>query len=257
MSNTGAETSSNAAEKTPKKKGTGKRQRTDPAPPQVPNQEIAFVNLTDSSGPTQDAEKRKLVRAHVMRGYQRQKQAEEESKYGQNQQIRQRDNVSILPNYDQQYAYHDMAPNPGNEVSHPLSETDWTATLNFRPSYGEPEAGHIIGQQVDGEWIPVTEYEKDQTITTTVELLEPEYATAGLNNPYHFGMINSEIEAEFLTLPELVQEDIECPLITQSLTLRISVNNLNAGRLDPFDAMPGLKNARAQALMYHCTFCHP
>jgi len=47
-------------------------------------------------------------------------------------------------------------------------------------------------------------------------------------------------------------ESLEYPPMSQSLTLKLSFDALNSGKLDPFNAMPGLRNAQAQALMYHC-----
>jgi hypothetical protein len=243
------------SEQVPKPKSNSSRQR---AAPPATKKEIAFVNLTDSSGPTQDAEKRKLVRAHVMRGYQREKQAREDEEYEQIRQKRLKDLkvplTSTVPMSDSQPLQQDTVRNYEPSLPYQLAEVDWTATLDYRPSQSRPEQGRIVSQQVEGDWIPVEEPANQQS---EPEMMDMSYTTS--NTIYDFGQfedvsydLDSLDPSLFPEQPEFVPEQIECPLISQSLTLRLSFGALNSGMMDPFNAMPGLKNARAQALMYHC-----
>lgn len=226
------------------------------AAPAVTKTEIAFVNLTDSSGPVQDAEKRKLVRTHVMRGYQRQKQAQEEEEVQRLYHGRLVEPklpiVSIIPQVEPEVeSSTDAAPNL--EPSFP-EEVDWSAFLEYRPYHTEPD--RMFEQQIDGGWVPVTEYNSQHDLFAPMDTI---YNADVMNyragqpsdSALHLNSLSSETPSQYLHQPELIPGEVECPLISQSLTLSLSFNALNSGKLDPFNAMPGLKNARAQALMYH------
>jgi hypothetical protein len=222
-----------------------------------PKPEIAFVNVTDSSGLVQDAETRKLVRAHVMRGYQRQKQAQEEAEHQRYHQqwvgVPKAPEVSILPRPENEVPRDDFTHNLDSTLSEVV---DWTAILDYHPDQSLSGPSQIVGQEVGGEWVPMTRKDSQSSQNALMNMSydpgmpnygfgQPEGSTYHLDSPQNFSM--------YLQQPELVPEEIECPLISQSLTLSLSLNALNSGMLDPFNAMPGLRNARAQALMYHCT----
>jgi hypothetical protein len=183
-------------------------------------QQIAFVNLTDSSGPVQDATKRKLVRAHVMRRYQRRKQSQEENESGR----------------FQSYG-HD------NDLYH---------VFDYLPHLAPPleNVGHLSGRQICGQWVPYTNesVRSNQRVSLEREL-ETTYAEyhhldgtcePPLHSPQH--------HVEFLG------RNLE--VTNSSKISMLSFNALNSGSLDPFNTMPKLKNSRARALMYHCKPTH-
>lgn len=231
-------------EKSVKHKSNSSQHRV---PQSAPKQEIAFVNLTDSSGPIQDAEDRKLVRRHVMRGYQRQKQAKEAQQIETIQQQRHEELketwTTILP------IFHLETRDP--------EETYLSIFSDIQSNQYGVNTGRVVEQEILGEWVPVTD---------TANAEAQEVAETMMDTSSNFEIQNYDLEdsnwdsninllsesPEYSQSLELVPEEVECPLISQSLTLTLSFNALNSGMLDPFNAMPGLENARAQALMYHC-----
>lgn len=238
----------------PKHKPNTSHQR---APAQATKQTIAFVNLTDSSGPTQDAAKRKLVRAHVMKGYQRQKQAQEAEEYDKFQ-LQQYIDTKIPPSTITPLPEpENIAVDVDSTLSLPSDDLDWTATLDIRPLQQRSENAREIGPRREGEWFPDEEFGSDGILhkMPAIELnTERDHYMFNelLDIQQDMNNIYSNDNSDFFEQPAMEPEEIECPLITQSLTLTLSFNALNTGMLDPFNAMPGLKNARAQALMYHC-----
>jgi hypothetical protein len=244
----------NAGEASKHKSNTS-RQR---AAPSARRQEIAFVNLTDSSGPTQDAEKRKLVRAHVMRGYQLQKQVREDEDLEKFLQDKQRDrkapSITMMQLPEAKVPARDVIENAEPEFPETFGQVNWTSTLDFRLNPAELETDRIFGQQLEREWIPVTKSDSEDNQSMAIGMIydtdNPKYAFDQSGGAIYD--LSSLLQGGSSQQTDLVPEEIECPLISQSLTLRLSFNALNSGMLDPFNAMPGLKNARAQALMYHC-----
>lgn len=221
-----------------------------------PKPEITFVNVTDSSGLVQNAETRKLVRAHVMRGYQRQKQAQEEEEYRRYHQqwvgVPKAPLVSIAPSPENDILRDDVTHNVEPTLT---EEVDWTAFLDYHPNQALSGPGQILGKQIGEEWVPITDnnYQSSQTALVDV-VYDPSMSNHGFgqSDGATFQVDSLQTSSMYFQQPELVPEEIECPLISRSLTLSLSFNALNSGMLDPFNAMPGLRNARAQALMYHC-----
>jgi hypothetical protein len=239
----------------PKHKSNTPKQR---APQSGPKQEIAFVNLTDSSGPIQDAQKRKLVRAHVMREYQRQKQAQEAGGFDRFQQHQYVDGKEPFARIAPMPQQESITANPDLAFSPPLEAVDWVATPDVRLNQYESEAGRVF-EQVEGEWLP----EGGSGIYGGVPAMPDMTYYIGSGN-YDLNLdqsVHTDEDMDYMALddpfrflqqPTMFPEEIECPLVSRSLTLTLSFNTLNSGMLDPFNAIPGLKNARAQALMYHC-----
>lgn len=224
--------------------------------PAIPRQAIAFVNLTDSSGPTQDAEKRKLVRVHVMRGYQKQKQTQGAEDSQAVRLDRYEDGHVPLALTNFQPAVQSQS-NDGFHIIEPRfsSAVEWDPSPDYRSNQILPQRGRVSEQQIGEKWLPVSvvEIQDDQPPAMNIAY-DFGNSTFGLDqydtSPCHVTDQNPQDLSQYFEQPPLVSEAIECPLISQSLSL--GFNSLNSGMLDPFNAMPGLRNARAQALMYHC-----
>jgi len=193
---------------------------------------IAFVNLTGSSGPIQDAEKRRVVRAHVMRDYQRKKQ-QEEINYRVSLQQRFVDTFSSPLTFEQQrILYENALSKPTAETTSIFITKKWSTNTVLESQKSSPaqDVGYSDAPR-EGKWSSFQSFRNHGNADRT-------------RNMDHKGEAFKEVELDF--------ESLEYPPMSQSLTLKLSFDALNSGKLDPFNAMPGLRNAQAQALMYHC-----
>jgi hypothetical protein len=216
-------------------------QRTDPktAPPN-----LAFVNLTGSSGPTQDAGKRKLVRAHVMREFQREKQEKEQKAFELWKVQNQRDPKQLLPSVHQisdpdAFEWADAEP-VENQVEVTYGSFQWRANLPYQPHI---EPG-VFNKQIR-EWKP-------ENVG-----FEPNDANSEFSSPSNtipdqpFEVPSSYDYEDEQPYEDMISEQIECPLISNSIK-GITNDSASFNQIDPFNSMPGLRNSRAQAVMYHC-----
>lgn len=216
-------------------------QRTDPkaAPPN-----LAFVNLTGSSGPTQDAGKRKLVRAHVMREFQREKQEKEQKAFELWKVQNQRDPKQLVPSAHEvsdldAFEWAD-AVHVENQVEVAYGSLQWSANLPYQP-HVEPG---VFSKQVR-EWAPENVgFEPNDT--------NSEFSFPSNTTPDQFFEAPSfyDYEDEYLS-EDVIPEQIECPIISNSIKGIIN-DSASFNAVDPFNSMPGLRNSRAQAMMYHC-----
>ena len=227
--------------------------RTDP---KVVAPNLAFVNLTGSSGPTQDAGKRKLVRAHVMREFQREKQEKEHRAFEQWKIQNQRDPKTMVPSVrqlpDPDAVEWDDAGTWENQVEVTYGPFQWGASLPYQP-HSESD---IFGQQIS-EWTPgfsVPTEDDDMTMgnmTFEHNDLNLGFNLPSSNMPDQVFDASGSFDFEDEELAEVTSEQIECPLISNSIN-NMTRDSASFNAVDPFDSMPGLRNSRAQAIMYHC-----
>jgi len=238
----------------PSQKSKSKRPRSKPLA-KAKNQEIAFVNLTGSSGPIQDAEKRKTVRIHVMRAYQR-KKLQEDNRNGQSSQYRLVDPPSTFPPIALQEISDKDTVSSQDAVAPSVPES-WNATVGGRVTSQSQRHKSIVAQQEEDEWVLSDYLDRDQAAAPVVMTQAHQPANTVMTGTKQGGPISFNNSFN-LTSPTKVGQaggyprQSKWPLSSQSLVLELSFNALNSGRLDPFNAMPGLRNARAQALMHHC-----
>jgi len=240
----------------PRPKSNSKRQRSKLVS-KVNDDEIAFVNLTGSSGPTQDAEKRKIVRAHVMRSYQRKKQ-QEEGGYRNSYQYRLVDPPAISSTNELPVLLlKDTAIMPDSEPPSTIVSAGWDTAVRSEINSPTRGTGSNVAQQLEDRQASGRKFEGHATTRNNQNLTSDESASVmitlnspgDLSNISNLSTLNTSIESN---VAEADLEEVEYPVISQILPLKLSFNALNSGKLDPFDAMPGLRNARAQALMHHC-----
>jgi hypothetical protein len=225
--------------------------------PKIAATELAFVNLTSSSGPTQDADKRKLVRAHVMREFQREKQQQEQKAFEQWKEQSQRDTgmhvSSVQRIHDLDAAEIDQWATTEAGLQMGYDYDQWSAILPYQPY---PEQGGF--NQEIGNWTPGSILTMEHEATPSGDAaLATNDQNMGFNVhantiagqvPEFSGSLLYEDEEQS---EDMIPEQVECHLISDSIQAVI-LDSRNFSAIDPFNSMPGLRNSRAQAIMYHC-----
>lgn len=213
---------------------------------------LAFINLTTSTGATQDPGKRRLVRSHVMRNIQQQKQMQE---YGEWQEQR-----LMLPD-ESSFVVREM---PGLH--------NVTTELLAQEGVAEPVFGRVR-QNLD--WNPSTCYQslnigglQDYCVSSTsipandktvpIENISYNRGSSNFANTlYHEDPCSQDSDAaaqgEEPLSKILDAQPSQLPLGSQNIML----NSPSRGRIDPFDTLPGFRYGRAQALVYHCNWHIP
>jgi len=148
-------------------------------------QAISFINLTDSSGPVQNAVKRKLVRAHAMRDYQQRKQAQQESNCkvieGNHQLVSNTAASLTLRVTDTETLEHNLEQHAEARLSGTAVAMRWTTSLSFLLNPLQPEGGRIIEQEIDGNWVSAADSNVDHNptmMTGMVDHTNEEYHTS-------------------------------------------------------------------------------
>ena len=218
---------------------------------------LAFVNLTGSSGPTQDASKRKQVRAHVMREFQREKQEREQKVFERWKEQNQNMRVSSVQQISDPHAVEmdQWTDVEGGEmqVEESYESLDWTATFPY-----QPHGGPGFFSQHPREWTPRFILPREDGAMT---LENTSYQAKNLNTGFNLlpiGIPNQLFEGPDLFASEdeerpkeMVSGQVECRLISNSIK-GMTPDSISFTNVDPFNSMPGLRNWRAQAIMYHC-----
>lgn len=232
------------------------------ADPKVVLPTLAFVNLTGSSGPTQDAGKRKLVRKHVMREFQREKHEREHlvfEKWKEQNEINPKNIVPSIQQIFDPFAFEsDQGPGLGGgemEAEDGHNNLEWDVTLPYLPDGEDSVFSQRLGEWTSGFVLPI----EDELVPMENMLYQPSNANSGFNPALATDLdLPFTLFDPFLTEDEDASEDkiselVECPLISNSIK-GMTRDSASFSSIDPFDSVPGLRNARAQAIIYHCKF---
>ena len=253
---TGSEFQDQSSKENSKLKSNSKRPRSKLSS-KTSTQEIAFVNLTGSSGPIQDAEKRRTVRAHVMREYQRKKQ-QEESRYRRSYQYPFVDPPGVSSGTEHQVLQlEDTTKAPNSEQRSNFLSADQGGIVESWNNYLAQGIGSSTSHQVETKWNSLGKLGGDYEVMNNNHSMtnQPANIIINLNFPGDFLNIRDIPTLNTISVgkeTQADQENSESQLVNQNLTLKLSFNALNSGKLDPFNAIPGLRNAKSQALMHHC-----
>jgi len=158
---------------------------------EIPTQNFAFVNLTASSGTTQDSDKRRLVRSHVMRNAHQQKQMQEYGE-GQVQRAILPRNIPLVVQGWPAFEHTGMGTFTQQDGAEPefgtiYKDLDWNPIPNSVPN----QSIHGMKLVAQGSWTSETSIPANETGTPTGDMtLEP--GSSNLGNIQHYETTHNE-----------------------------------------------------------------
>lgn len=191
---------------------------------EAPKQSLAFVNLTTSSGGTQDSGERKLVRSHVMYNVHQQRYTQEHELYV----------AWKLPNADSQAAF-----SLSNQEERERGGVSGPAQSLF-PQNVEAKVFRDFSRHVDGQ----SGISQNTKLPNTTRDGGGGSMVSNFKNSGSYSFPKSE--KQYLNSNGFQISESE--LLSQSIRL----NTLSSGGIDPFDTLPKLRTATVNALIYHC-----